>query len=115
MTELDPVLAKAIEGLSLQEVDDKIAATPDLHGFARMANFDPARKPEETATIRKLMNGFGAAKHCDNARCIRAGECMHPKVRCFWQHFYVMQRVVFPAMARKLKEMEGRGEYVPEE
>jgi hypothetical protein len=115
MSELDPVLAKALEGLSMQEIDAKIAANPDLHGFARMATFDPVRKPEQTATIRKLMNDFGAAKYCDNTRCIRAGECMTPKVRCFWQHFYVMQRVVFPAMRRKLKEMEARGEYVPGE
>jgi hypothetical protein len=115
MSDLDPVLAKAIEGLSMREAHAKIGANPDLHGFARMANFDPARKPEETATIRKLMNGFGAAKYCDNVRCIRAGECMHPKVRCFWEHFYVMQRVVFPAMWRTVEEMEARGEYVPEE
>jgi hypothetical protein len=115
MSDLDPVLAKAIEGLSTQEAHNKIAANPDLHGFARMATFDPARKPEQTATIRKLMNGFGAAKYCDSTRCIRAGECMHPKVRCFWQHFYLMQRVVFPAMRRKLKEMEARGEYVQDE
>jgi hypothetical protein len=40
---------------------------------------------------------------------------MHPKVRCFWQHFYLMQRVVFPAMRRKLKEMQAGGEYVQDE
>jgi hypothetical protein len=115
MSDLDPVLAKAIEGLSTQEAHDKIAANPDLHGFARMAIFDFTGKPETVAVLRKLMNDFGAAKYCDSTRCIRAGECMHPKVRCFWQHFYVMQRVVFPAMRRKLKERQARGEYAPEE
>jgi hypothetical protein len=29
-----------------------------------MRIFDPQRKPEIAATIRTLMNNFGAAKHC---------------------------------------------------
>ena len=80
-----------------------------------MRTFDPQRKPEIAATIRKLMNGLNAAKYCDNPLCRRAGTCMTPKVRCFWEVFDLMQRLVFPAMARKLKEMQARGEYVPEE
>ena len=110
LSDYDPVLADAIRGLSMQEATDRVARDPTLHGFARMRTFDPARKPEETATIRKLMNGFGAAKYCDNSPCKRAGRCMSPKVRCFWAHFDLMQRLVFPAMKRKLKEMGGRGE-----
>ena len=110
-SDCDPVLAKAIEGLTWQQSSDRVAADPTLHGFARMRTFDPQRKPEEAALIRKLMNNFGAAKYCELAPCKRAGECMHPKVRCFWAHFDLMQRRVFPAMRRKLKDMEARGEY----
>jgi hypothetical protein len=80
-----------------------------------MRTFDPARKPEITATIRKMMNNFGAANYCDNPLCRRAGTCMTPKVRCFWEVFDLMQRRVFPVIRRKLKEMQARGEYVPEE
>jgi hypothetical protein len=36
---------------------------------------------------------------------------MHPKVRCFWEHFDLMQRIVWPAMERKLRDRESRGEY----
>jgi hypothetical protein len=115
LSDCDPVLAKAIQGLSMQEATDRVACDPTLHGFSRMRMFDPARKPEIAATIRKLMNNFGAAKYCDNPLCRRAGTCMTPKVRCFWEVFDLMQRLVFPAMRRKLKEMQGRGEYVPEE
>jgi hypothetical protein len=114
-SDYDPVLAKAIQGLSMQEATDRVARDPTLHGFARMRTFDPARKPEIAATIRKLMNNFGAAQYCDNPLCRRAGTCMTPKVRCFWEVFDLMQRLVFPAMRRKLKEMQARGEYVPEE
>jgi hypothetical protein len=114
-SDCDPVLAKAIEGLTWQQASDRVARDPTLHGFARMRTFDPQRKPEHAATIRKLMNGFNAPKYCDNPLCSRAGQCMHPKVRCFWEVFDLMQRIVFPAMARKLKEMQARGEYVPEE
>jgi hypothetical protein len=61
------------------------------------------------------MHGLKAPRYCDNPLCKRFGECMHPKVRCFWERLDLMQRVVFPAMRRKLKEMQARGEYVPEE
>jgi hypothetical protein len=115
LSDCDPVLAKAIQGLSMQEATDRVARDPTLHGFARMRMFDPQRKPEIAATIRKLMNNFGAAKYCDNPLCRRAGTCMTPKVRCFWEVFDLMQRLVFPAMRRKLKERQARGEYVPEE
>jgi hypothetical protein len=115
LSDCDPVLAKAIQGLSMQEATDRVARDPTLHGFSRMRTFDPARKPEIAATIRKLMNNFGAAQYCDNPLCRRAGTCMTPKVRCFWEVFDLMQRLVFPAMRRKLKEMQARGEYVPEE
>ncbi|MEA2838996.1 MAG: hypothetical protein QOF41_326 [Methylobacteriaceae bacterium] len=115
VSDCDPVLAKAIQGLSLQEATDRVARDPTLYGFSRMRTFDPQRKPEIAATIRKLMNNFGAAKYCDNPLCRRAGTCMTPKVRCFWEVFDLMQRLVFPAMARKLKEMQARGEYEPEE
>jgi hypothetical protein len=62
-----------------------------------------------------MMNNFGAANYCDNPLCRRAGTCMTPKVRCFWEVFDLMQRRVFPVIRRKLKEMQARGEYVPEE
>jgi hypothetical protein len=77
--------------------------------------FDPQRKPEHAAFMRKLINNFGAANYCENPLCRRAGECMHPKVRCFWENFDLMQRLVFPAMRRKLKQMEAQGDYVPDE
>src|SRR5206468_2593616 len=115
LSDCDPVLAKAIQGLSMQEATDRVARDPSLHGFARMRTFDPARKPEETATIRKLMNNFSAAQYCENPLCRRAGTCMSPKVRCFWEVFDLMQRLVFPAMARKLKETQAGGEYEAEE
>jgi hypothetical protein len=35
---------------------------------------------------------------------------MSPNVRCFWEHFDVMQRVVFPAMQRELEETQARGD-----
>ena len=114
-SDCDPVLARAIEGLTWQESSDKVGRDPTLHGFARMRTFDPARKPEHAAVMRKLMNDFGAAKYCEDPLCKRAGTCMSPKVRCFWEHFDLMQRVVFPAMQRKLDEKKARGEDVPEE
>jgi hypothetical protein len=80
-----------------------------------MRTFDPQRKPEHAAFMRKLMNNFGASNYCENPLCRRAGECMHPKVRCFWENFDLMQRLVFPAMRRKLKQMEAQGDYVPDE
>jgi hypothetical protein len=106
LSDCDPVLADAIRGLTDQQAVDRVARDPALHGFARMRTFDPQRKPEIAATIRTIMNGFEAAKYCDDPLCRRAGTCMSPKVRCFWEHFYVIQRVVFPAMRRKLKEMQ---------
>ena len=110
----DPVLAKAIQGLTWDQAHEKCRADP-LYGLGRMRTFHPERKPEITATIRNLMHGLNAPKYCDNPLCKRFGECTHPKVRCFWEHFDLMQRVVFPAMRRKLKEMEGRGEYTRDE
>jgi hypothetical protein len=109
LSDCDPVLAKAIQGLSMQAAMDRVARDPALHGFSRMRTFDPARKPEETATIRKLMNNFGAAKYCDNPLCKRAGTCMTPKVRCFWENLTVVQKLVFPALWRKVEEMEAAG------
>ena len=114
-SDCDPVLAKAIEGLTWQESSDRVAADPTLHGFARMRTFDPQRKPEIAATMRKMMNNLGAANYCDDPLCKRTGTCMSPKVRCFWEVFDLMQRRVFPAMRRKLKEMEARGEYTRDE
>jgi hypothetical protein len=113
-SDCDPVLAKAIEGLTWQQATDRVARDPTLHGFARMRTFDPQRNPEHAALIRRLMNNFGAAKYCDNPLCRRTGTCMTPKVRCFWEVFDLMQRLVFPAMQRKLNDMEARGEYVRE-
>jgi hypothetical protein len=110
MNTYDPVLAKAVEGLSMQEAEDKIAADPELHGFARMANFNFAGKAETVATLRKLMTDLGAPSYCDNPLCQRAGTCMTPKVRCFWENFDVMRRVVFPSMRRHLPELEAREE-----
>jgi hypothetical protein len=83
MHEYDPVLAKAVEGLSMQEAHDKIAANPDLHGFARMSIFNFEGKPETVAVLRKLMNRCGAVDYCEEPSCKRAGSCTHPKVRCF--------------------------------
>jgi hypothetical protein len=100
MNEYDPVLAEAIEGLSMQEADNKIAADPDLHGFARMATFNFEGKPETVAVLRKLMTNAGAPAYCENGTCKRAGTCTHPKVRCFWENFVTMQKVVFPAMRK---------------
>jgi hypothetical protein len=48
----------------VQEASDRVARDPTLHGLSRMRIFDPQRKPEIAATIRTLMNNFGAAKHC---------------------------------------------------
>ncbi len=103
----DPVLAKAIQGLTWDEAHEKCCTDP-LYGFGRMRTFHPERKPEAAAVMRKLMNAFGAPKYCELPLCRRAGTCMTPKVRCFWEHFYVIQRFVFPAMERKLEEMQAR-------
>jgi hypothetical protein len=113
-SDCDPVLAKAIQGLTWDEAHEKCRTDP-LYGLGRMRTFDPQRKPEHAALLRKLMHAFNAPRYCELAPCKRAGECMHPKVRCFWEHFDLMQRRVFPAMRRKLKEMQAPGEYVPDE
>jgi hypothetical protein len=34
---------------------------------------------------------------------------MHPKARCFWRNLTIIQKLVFPAMWRKVEEMEARG------
>jgi hypothetical protein len=81
----------------------------------RMRTFDPQRKPEHAALLRKLMHAFNAPRYCELAPCKRADKCMHPKVRCFWENFDLMQRRVFPAMRRKLKDMQAPGEDVPDE
>jgi len=52
-----------------------------------------------------VLVALDAAKYCEEPACRRAGQCMTPKVRCFWEHLDLMQRVVFPAMRRKLKGM----------
>jgi hypothetical protein len=67
VSDRDPVLAKAIQRLSVQEASDRVARDPTLHGLSRMRIYDPQRKPEIAATIRTLMNNFGAAKHCGSA------------------------------------------------
>ena len=42
-----------------------------------MRTFDPQRKPEHAAFMRKLINNFGAANYCENPLCRRAGERRH--------------------------------------
>jgi hypothetical protein len=109
MSEYDPVVMKAIEGLSEKEAYDKIHADDELQGLARMARFDPVRKSEEAAAMRALMNRLGAVAYCELRFCKRAGECMHPKARCFWQNLTIIQKLVFPAMWRKVEAMEAQG------
>ena len=55
VSDCDPVLAKAIQGLSMQDATNRVARDPTLHGFSRMRTFDPQRKPEIAATIRELL------------------------------------------------------------
>jgi hypothetical protein len=57
MSEYDPVVMKAIEGLSEKEAYDKIHADDELQGLARMARFDLVRKAEEAAAMRALRTG----------------------------------------------------------
>ena len=109
MPEYDPVVMKAIKGLSRDEAYAKIHADDELQGLARMSRFDPVRKAEEAAALRKLMTNLGAVACCNNRLCRRAGQCMHPKVRCFWQNLTTVQKLVFPALWRKVEEMEAAG------
>ena len=74
----DPVLAKAVHGLTWDEAHEKCRADP-LYGLGHMRTFDPVRKPEHAAFLRKLMHGFDAPKYCENPPSKRTGECMHPK------------------------------------
>jgi hypothetical protein len=109
MPEYDPVVMKAIKGLSRDEAYAKIAADDGLQGLARMSRFDPVRKAEAAAALRKLMTSLGAPNYCDNALCKRLGTCTHPKARCFWQNLTIIQKLVFPALWRNVEEMESRG------
>jgi hypothetical protein len=109
MPEFDPVVMKAIKGLSRDEAYAKIGADDELQGLARMARFDPVRKPGEAAALRQLMTQLDAPKYCDIALCKRNGTCMHPKARCFWQNLTIIQKLVFPALWRKVEEMEAAG------
>jgi hypothetical protein len=109
MDRYDPVVMRAIEGLSEDAAYDKIHGDDELQGLARMARFDPVRKPEEAAALRALMNRLGAAAYCELRFCQRAGECVHPKARCFWQNLTIIQKLVFPAMWREVEAMEARG------
>ncbi|MEA2839351.1 MAG: hypothetical protein QOF41_681 [Methylobacteriaceae bacterium] len=109
MDRYDPVVMRAIEGLSEKEAYDKIQADDELHGLARMARFDPVRKAEEAAALRKLMTRLGAVAYCELRFCQRAGECVHPKARCFWQNLTMIQKLVFPVLWRKVEEMEAAG------
>jgi hypothetical protein len=107
--EYDPVVMRAIEGLSENEAYDKIQGDDYLQGLARMTRFDPVRKPEAAAALRKLMTRLDAPRYCDNPLCKRNGTCMHPKARCFWENLTIIQKLVFPALWRKVEEMEARG------
>jgi hypothetical protein len=109
MPEFDPVVMKAIKGLSRDEAYAKIGADDELQGLARMSRFDPVRKAEAAAALRKLMTRLGAPKCCDIALCKRNGTCMHPKARCFWQNLTIIQKLVFPALSRKVQAMEAAG------
>ena len=109
MPEYDPVVMKAIKGLSRDEAYAKIHADDELQGLARMSRFDPIRKAEAAAALRNLMTRLGAPEYCDNALCKRIGTCTHPKARCFWENLTIMQKLVFPALWRKVEEMEARG------
>ena len=109
MPEFDPVVMKAIKGLSRDEAYAKIHADDELQGLARMSRFDPVRKAEEAAALRNLMTRLGAPKYCDNALCKRIGTCTHPKARCFWENLTIIQKLVFPALWRKVEEMEAAG------
>jgi hypothetical protein len=109
MPEYDPVVMKAIKGLSRDEAYAKIHADDELQGLARMSRFDPVRKAEEAAALRSLMTRLGAPKYCDNALCKRIGACTHPKARCFWENLTIIQKLVFPALWRKVEEMEAAG------
>jgi hypothetical protein len=111
----DSVVMRAIAGLSDDAAYEKIGADDELQGLARMTRFDPVRKPQEAAALRDLMTRLDAPKYCDIALCKRNGACTHPKARCFWQNITIIQKLVFPALARKLKEMEAQGAYTPEE
>jgi hypothetical protein len=34
---------------------------------------------------------------------------MHPKARCFWQNLTIIQKLVFPALWRKVEAIEAQG------
>jgi hypothetical protein len=56
--------------------------------------------------MRALMNRLGAVAYCELRFCKRAGQCMHPKARCFWQNLTIIQKLVFLALWRKVEAME---------
>jgi hypothetical protein len=109
MDKYDPVVMRAIEGLSDDEVYDKIHADDYLQGLARMTRFDPVRKPEQAAALRSLMTRLDAPKYCELPLCKRLGQCAHPKARCFWENLTIIQKLVFPALWRKVEKMEAAG------
>jgi hypothetical protein len=64
---------------------------------------------QEAAAMRALMNRLGAVAYCELRFCKRAGQCMHPKARRFWQNLTIIQKRVFPAMWRKVEGMKAQG------